>query len=217
MNYYQTGMEFSSEEHQHLRHNPLTDEWVLVCPNRLKRPWKGQEEKPKDDKLKNEDKNPLCPNAIRPNGVRNEDYTSTFVFDNDFPALQEDTPEPTSTAHHLLKMASARGKCRVMCFHPRSDLTLATMETDEILKVIETWVEEYKQLGERFSWIQIFENRGEVMGCSNPHPHCQIWATDHLPVLPKRKDENQRKYFENKGKPLLLEYVELELKERVES
>jgi len=203
---------FNPSDHQHLRRNPLKDEWVLVSPHRTRRPWSGQLERPaQDDPPSLDPANPLCPGSRRPNGNVNPDYKSTFVFDNDFPALMEDVPSPPEGEDPLFGVAAARGNCRVMCFHPRSDVTLARMTRAEILEVVETWIREMNELGKKFNWVQIFENKGETMGCSNPHPHCQIWSSSFLPNEARVKDREQRRYFDTHSRPMLADYCQREL------
>ncbi|NXG59324.1 GALT uridylyltransferase, partial [Hemiprocne comata] len=168
---------FLPAEHQHARYNPLRDDWVLVSAHRVKRPWQGQLEKPPPEDVPRWDpRNPLCPGATRANGEVNPRYEGTFVFPNDFPALQPDAPEPGDSDHPLFQAAAARGVCKVMCFHPWSDLTLPLMSLTEIRAVIDTWAELAAELGSSYPWVQIFENKGAMMGCSNPHPHCQEWG-----------------------------------------
>ncbi|KAJ6613406.1 hypothetical protein lerEdw1_015168 [Lerista edwardsae] len=164
-------------QHQHLRYDPLHDDWVLVSAHRMRRPWQGQvEDPPQEDVPRCDLANPLCPGARRAGGQVNPQYESTFVFDNDFPALQPDAPEPGADDHPLFRAASARGVCKVMCFHPWSDLTLPLMSLAEIRAVIDKWAEMAVELGASYTWVQIFENKGAMMGCSNPHPHCQVRA-----------------------------------------
>ncbi|PIK41143.1 putative galactose-1-phosphate uridylyltransferase-like [Apostichopus japonicus] len=168
-------MEFDPKEHQHIRYNPLKDDWILVSPHRMKRPWKGQTEKQVEENIPRHDpKNPLCPGATRAKGEVNPNYTSTFMFENDFPALlQEGAPAPREDDHPLLQARSAVGTCQVMCFHPWSDVTLPLMSNAEVEEVIRKWADIISDLGAKYEWVQIFENKGAVMGCSNPHPHCQ--------------------------------------------
>ncbi|XP_071844567.1 galactose-1-phosphate uridylyltransferase-like [Apostichopus japonicus] len=212
-------MEFDPKEHQHIRYNPLKDDWILVSPHRMKRPWKGQTEKQVEENIPRHDpKNPLCPGATRAKGEVNPNYTSTFMFENDFPALlQEGAPAPREDDHPLLQARSAVGTCQVMCFHPWSDVTLPLMSNAEVEEVIRKWADIISDLGAKYEWVQIFENKGAVMGCSNPHPHCQVWASNFMPNEPRIKDTNQRNYFQKHGKVLLVDYVNLELerKERI--
>ncbi|GFS94103.1 galactose-1-phosphate uridylyltransferase [Trichonephila clavipes] len=207
---------FNAEDHQHLRFNPLSDKWVLVSPHRAKRPWKGQIEKVSEAEIPVHDfNNPLCPGATRANGEMNPDYEGTYVFPNDFPALLEDVPSPDESSHRLFKAAAAKGVCRVMCFHPKSNVTLPLMTIDEIIRVIDTWIKELLDLGTKFTWVQIFENKGDIMGCSNPHPHCQIWASSFLPDEPRIKDKQQYEYFIKNNSVLLMDYLKEELKTMV--
>ncbi|XP_015919143.1 galactose-1-phosphate uridylyltransferase [Parasteatoda tepidariorum] len=203
---------FISTEHQHVRYNPLNDKWVLVSPHRARRPWQGQVEKALEKDIPSHDPdNPLCPGAKRASGEINPFYESTYVFPNDFPALLETVPDPGPADHPLFVSSSAKGVCRVMCFHPKSNTTLPLMSVQEILEVINTWIKEMVELGAKFKWVQIFENKGEIMGCSNPHPHCQIWASSFLPDEPRIEDIQQRNYFSKNKVPLLIEYLKEEL------
>ncbi|XP_038598706.1 galactose-1-phosphate uridylyltransferase [Tachyglossus aculeatus] len=209
---------FQASEHQHIRYNPLQDEWVLVSAHRMRRPWQGQLEPPVPENIPRHDpSNPLCPGATRANGEVNPLYESTFLFDNDFPALQPDAPSPGPSDHPLFRAEPARGVCKVLCFHPWSDITLPLMSVPEIRTVIDTWAKVAGDLGAEYPWVQIFENKGAMMGCSNPHPHCQVWASSFLPDVPRREDRNQREYLSRHGEPLLLAYgrQEAQRKERL--
>ncbi|XP_069780193.1 galactose-1-phosphate uridylyltransferase isoform X2 [Narcine bancroftii] len=144
-------------------------------------------------------------------------YESTYVFDNDFPSLQPDAPDPGVSEHPLFQAKAAKGICKVMCFHPHSDITLPLMSISEIRTVIDRWAELMEELGPAYDWVQIFENKGAMMGCSNPHPHCQVWASNYLPNEPRIADRTQQEYYRKHGVPMLVEYAKLESqkKERI--
>ena len=202
-------------DHPHRRYNPLTGEWLLVSPHRTKRPWQGEVEKPPaDDRPAHDPACYLCPGNVRANGERNPQYESTYVFTNDFAALLPDAPPAPETGHPLLQMQTQRGTCRVLCFSPRHDLTLAEMPGPDIRRVVDAWAEQVIELGEQWRWVQVFENRGAMMGASNPHPHGQIWAGDILPTEPDKEDREQRRYYYQHSSPLLLDYLDLELAQR---
>lgn len=211
-------MELQKREYPHRRYNPLTGEWVQVSPHRAKRPWLGQVEKISAAALPAYDPDCyLCPGNVRANGQKNAAYEKTFVFVNDFSALLPETEFESESDNPLFRSQAVHGSCRVVCFSPRHDLTLAQMEPEDISGVVKVWMEQVEDLGKTYPWVQVFENRGAVMGCSNPHPHCQIWALDEIPNEPYKEDQNQKKYFEQYGRLLLMDYVqqELERKERV--
>ena len=197
----------------HRRFNPLTGEWVLVSPHRAQRPWQGQREsKSAPTALVHDPNCYLCPRNLRVGGARNPDYPYTFVFDNDFQALHADAPSNMET-DGLLIAEGESGRCRVLCFSPRHDLTLAGMAVADIERVVDVWVEETVALGNLpdIAAVQIFENRGEMMGASNPHPHGQIWATRHLPNELEKETHRQGEYLLQHGRPLLLDYLAQEL------
>jgi UDPglucose--hexose-1-phosphate uridylyltransferase len=206
-------MTFDFNKTSHRRFNPLTSEWVLVSPHRMKRPWQGKRESVPVTGLPEHDPNCyLCAGNLRANGERNPDYAHTFVFDNDFAALNADAPE-SRIDNGLLVAEGESGVCRVLCFSPRHDLTLAMMDVADIERVVDAWVEETINLGGRpdIGAVQVFENRGEIMGCSNPHPHGQIWATRHLPNEMAKESHAQAQYLFEHGRPLLVDYLAQEL------
>ncbi|HLY28089.1 MAG TPA: UDP-glucose--hexose-1-phosphate uridylyltransferase [Aggregatilineales bacterium] len=213
-------MSFQFDQHPHRRYNPLTREWILVSPHRALRPWQGQVERPaQEDRPTYDPTCYLCPGNVRANGQHNPAYTSTFVFDNDFPALLPDSPGGEYNPHPLIRAEGERGTARVVCFTPRHDLTLAEMATGTIRQVVEAWVEQYQELAQKpyIAYVQIFENRGAMMGASNPHPHGQIWASGDLPQQVALEDFSQREYWQQNGRSLLTDYLaeELRLGERI--
>ena len=200
----------------HRRYNPLLDEWVLCSPQRLERPWQGQLERPAEESLPRHDPGCyLCPGNARANGRRNPDYAGTYAFDNDFPALNPEAPERLE-GDGLLVARSERGRCRVLCFSPRHDLSLAQLSPAQVRLVVDAWAEETEQLGAAPAtrYVQVFENKGALMGCSNPHPHGQLWAVEHVPSQPLRKVMSQSRYHRAHGSDLLGDYLERELREK---
>lgn len=199
------------ERTPHRRRNPLTGGWIVVSPNRTDRPWQGREESPTPERRPRYDPDCyLCPGNERANGAHNPEYDDTFVFTNDFAALRPDVERLPPPSHHLLRARTVRGTCRVLCFSPRHDLTMARMAADSIRGVVDLWADQVAELGRDHAWVQVFENRGEAMGASNPHPHGQLWALDDVPGEPAAEDAMQRSHLTEHGIGLLPAYVELE-------
>ncbi|HUA59458.1 MAG TPA: UDP-glucose--hexose-1-phosphate uridylyltransferase [Verrucomicrobiae bacterium] len=198
----------------HRRYNPLSGEWVLVSPHRTQRPWQGQSEASPGTAAPAYDPDCyLCPGNARAGGVRNPRYESTFVFDNDFAALKPATPHHRYEQDGLLVAEAEPGICRVICFSPRHDLTIANMELADLRNVVDVWVEQFTSLGclDAIGHVQIFENRGAMMGASNPHPHCQIWATRTVPDRVAQEQHNQLAWKGQHSSCLLCDYARLEL------
>lgn len=208
-------MEFYANPHR--RYNALNGDWILVS-HRTKRPWQGQQETPPQDNRPVYDPECyLCPGNTRAGGHINPQYSKTFAFTNDFAALIPDVSNLAPPEEDLFKSESVKGTSRVICFSPNHNQSLAEMDEKVILAVVEFWVDQTRELSETYRWVQVFENKGAVMGSSNPHPHGQIWASDRLPVEPAKEDWQQRDYFHKNQSVLLLDYVERELqkKERI--
>lgn len=202
----------------HRRLNPLTGEFVLVSPHRTQRPWQGKVETPSQTERPAYDPTCyLCPGNARAGGLKNPEYQDTFVFTNDFAALLPDTPTERHTDDPLFQGESAAGLCRVVCFSPRHDLTLAEMDVPAIRKVVDLWSDQISDLGARYRWVQIFESKGAIVGASNPHPHGQIWASAFLPNEARVENAQQKHYFDKYDSPLLVDYAakEAALAERV--
>ena len=214
------GQNLKLTEDPHRRFNALTNEWVLVSPHRTTRPWQGEVAPLQTAKEPAYDPNCyLCPGNTRAGGIQNPAYATTFVFENDFAALKPGTPRERLDVEceGLLVAQGEPGLCRVMCFSPRHDLTLATMGVDAIEVVVRTWMEQFRELSEipDINHVQIFENRGAMMGASNPHPHCQIWATASIPEAPSKELTSQQRYNIASDRCLLCDYVKLERRLRV--
>jgi UDPglucose--hexose-1-phosphate uridylyltransferase len=207
-----------TKDYPHRRFNMLSGEWVLVSPHRTKRPWQGKVDKLlQSNRPKHDPKCYLCPGNLRAGGYKNPNYKQTFVFTNDFPALLPDLPTESEKKYGLFVHESVLGTCRVICFSPRHDLSLAEMSVQDIHSVIELWTEQVFELGGTYRWVQIFENKGDIMGCSNPHPHGQIWASNSIPNEPFKEDREQKAYHSKNKSVLLLDYLnkEIDYKNRI--
>ncbi|MCH7410517.1 UDP-glucose--hexose-1-phosphate uridylyltransferase [Belliella sp. DSM 111904] len=208
-------MKFSFEEHSHRRFNPFTGSYVQVSPHRSKRPWQGQQERiTKSEPVAYDPECFLCPGNTRVGGEVNPDYKNTFVFTNDFGALTQDIPSGEYEDGDFFKAKSERGICKVICFSPDHSKTIPQLSQQEVFEVVKTWKREYLELSQLdfIDYVQIFENKGEVMGCSNPHPHGQIWAQESIPDEPLKKQQSFTSYFLKNGEDMVSAYVNAELK-----
>ena len=204
-------------QHPHRRFNILTGDWILVSPHRTQRPWQGkQESASRDARPAHDPKCYLCPGNERAGGAKNPEYNSTYVFTNDFAAVLPNGQESVPSGD-LLRRQPVSGTCRVICFSPRHDLTLPEMPVEAIRGVVDVWAEQTEELSRDYRWIQVFENKGDIMGCSNPHPHGQIWASDFIPNEPAKEDRQQLAHWRERGSLLLIDYLkhEEEQKERI--
>ncbi len=209
-----SSLNFSEDPHR--RYNILTGEWILVSPHRTKRPWQGKtEQAPTDERPSYDPGCYLCPDNTRAGGKKNPKYADTFSFTNDFGALLENSSDG-KYQNGLLKAIGEQGIGRVLCFSPDHSLTIPDMEVDAIKKVVDLWQKEYKELGGKdfINHVQVFENKGAIMGCSNPHPHGQIWAQSSIPQEAAKKSYQQKKYWETNKRSLVGDYLEQELIEK---
>ena len=207
-----TAFHFDPVSHPHRRTDPLSGRHVLVSPHRALRPWLGQHDDPDNVELPSYDPDCyLCPRNHRIGGSANPDYPGTYVFDNDFPAVLPDTPEPPATTDPLFETRLATGTSRVICFSPDHNATLPRLSRAAMRGVVEAWCAQTAELGKDNVWVQVFENKGAMMGCSNPHPHGQVWAVNYLPDEVEREDDRQRAYFGQHGRALLLDVAEREV------
>jgi UDPglucose--hexose-1-phosphate uridylyltransferase len=212
----------NAQDHPHRRYNALTGDWILVSPHRTQRPWQGKRESvAANDRPQYDPTCYLCPGNTRAAGVQNPKYTETYVFTNDFPALLPEGASATEAVgdveeqtESLFQRQPVQGTCRVVCFSPRHDLTLPQMPPAAVRKVIDVWAEQTAELGKTYRWVQVFENKGEVMGCSNPHPHGQIWASNQLPNEVAKEDRQQLQYWQRHKSRLLTDYADRELQQQ---
>ena len=204
---------FDATKYPHRRFNPLLREWILVSPHRTLRPWQGQvEAATKTVRTHYDSTCYMCPGNKRSSGHENPKYLKVFVFDNDFPALLPEGEYATINEKDLLVAETETGVCRVLCFSPQHDLTLSMMKLSDIRAVVDCWCQQFQELGSltNIRYVQIFENRGAMMGASHPHPHCQIWSSSSIPDIPRIEQESQAAYRKAKGSCLLCDYCELE-------
>ena len=201
-------------QHPHRRFNALTGEFILVSPHRTKRPWQGRQEgAARETRPAYDPKCYLCPGNDRAGGLKNPVYSTSYVFTNDFAAILPNGESSTDSDDGLLRSQPISGTCRVICFSPRHDWTLPEMPDDAVRGVVDVWAEQAEELGRDYRWVQVFENKGDIMGCSNPHPHGQIWASDFIPNEPAKEDRQQLAHFRQHGSQLLLDYLRIEVQQ----
>jgi UDPglucose--hexose-1-phosphate uridylyltransferase len=199
-------MSFNPADHPHRRFDPLSGDWVLVSPHRSKRPWQGQLNDPETAALLSHDPDCyLCPGNPRVTGAVNPAYSGTYVFDNDFAAMTADAPSPPDCDDPLFQSTQAKGVSRVICFSPDHAKTLPELDRAGVIAVVNCWCDQAEDLGRTYPWVQVFENKGAAMGCSNPHPHGQIWASDYIPTLPATEGRTQAAWLSEHRSPLLLD------------
>jgi UDPglucose--hexose-1-phosphate uridylyltransferase len=204
-----------ASEHPHRRLNLLTGEWLLVSPHRAKRPWQGDKTPPLPRESAAHDPHcHLCPGNVRANGTRNPDYSATFVFANDFPALTP-TRQSLNEQDDIFRIMPAAGEARVVCFSPHHSHTLPELSQQQVRQVVEVWCSEASRLSRSYAYVQLFENKGAMMGCSSPHPHSQIWASDFVPTQVATEDARQAEWLGSRGSKLLAEVVDREEQEEV--
>ncbi|MHA7820010.1 MAG: UDP-glucose--hexose-1-phosphate uridylyltransferase [Erythrobacter sp.] len=194
----------------HRRRNPLTGAWVQVSPQRMGRPWQGEKHEPDEQGPSHDPECYLCPGNERVGGEANPDYDGVYVFDNDFPALIDDSGEVVE-ADPIYRAEPSRGVCRVICFSPDHSKTLPELPVGQIRSIVDIWAAQTAELGQRFAYVQLFENKGAMMGCSNPHPHGQVWATEHMPDEASWEHFEQEDYFDDQGSVLLCDVAEREI------
>ncbi|MFP7654331.1 UDP-glucose--hexose-1-phosphate uridylyltransferase [Chryseobacterium proteolyticum] len=205
---------FDRNKHPHRRYNPLLNEWILVSPQRANRPWQGQREKTAaDDRPAYDPDCYLCSGNIRANGARNPDYKGTYVFNNDFGALLNEEVDFSEGHSGFFTLLPERGINRVVCFSEDHSLTLPEMSVEQIKNVVDAWQAQFIELAalDHINYIQIFENKGSIMGCSNPHPHGQIWAQSSVPAMVQKTQDQLKSYFEKNKRTLLEDYIEQEI------
>ena len=204
--------DYSSVQRPHRRFDPLSGEWVLNSPHRLQRPWLGEEAPvPQREPASHDPQCYLCPGNRRAGGASNPDYDRTYVFDNDYPALLPEAGQAVRDGSPLFRSEPASGTARVICYSPDHSRALAELDDEERLSVVQTFCDQTADLGRSWNHVQLFENKGEMMGCSNPHPHAQVWASAHVPEMVVAEDRNQREWQARGQRDLLGEAIDEEI------